>query len=172
MAEGGTPYFIRATCFDIDSLNVNLFDLDISCVDSCGIFASLDTTICEGDSFQGISYTESIVLEKMLDVENGLDSFLLCNITVLDSSLIVIDSTICNTDSVFIGNMPFFEQGNYIIPLSDMNGCDSTIILELEVLGDTIVIDTSICSDEFIFINNIPQNQAGIYFESLSLIHI
>lgn len=52
-----------------------------------------------------------------------------------------LSETICEGNVYTVANMSFSASGNYEVPLTDMNGCDSIIHLELTVDSSSLVIN-------------------------------
>ncbi len=66
-------------------------------------------------------------------------------VELLDSSLTLLNETICSGDD-FSG---FSQPGNYTFNLSKMNGCDSTVMIDLIVLDSSLtMLQAEICSGE------------------------
>lgn len=65
---------------------------------------------------------------------NGCDSFITTQLTYVDSFIINKTDTICQRQSITIGNYNFSSTGLYRVKLTSINGCDSIIYEHLSVL--------------------------------------
>ena len=97
---------------------------------------NISQTICEGESVQvgGSIYTSSGVYNDILSTVNGCDSVVNLNLTVHPVYSINLTETICEGESIQIGNSTYTNSGNYNDILSTVNGCDSIVNLNLTVL--------------------------------------
>ncbi len=101
-----------------------------------------EVTICEGESFNGYSETGFYV-----DFNGGsgnclhqINTNLIVN-TIPDP--VFIDATICEGEQYYIGGNFLFEPGEYSIYLQSFLGCDSLVIVTLEVIKSTIELFAS-----------------------------
>ena len=116
-------------------------DFIISAV-SAGQSITLNETVCDGGSyvFDGQTLTLSDTYFDTLSAASGCDSIVTLNLIVLPDLTSVIDTAICNGDSLKVGNNIYFQGGTYNVPLQSQDGCDSSIILKLGVnIIDTVV---------------------------------
>lgn len=127
---------------------------------------ALDSTVCEGDT---VLLGDSLLMETgtytdTLQTINGCDSIVQINLTVLDTVLVSMDSTICQGDTVFFGMDTLIQTGIYDMAFPRSNGCDSTIRLNLNVLeSPRILIDTAICSGDTLFYDGMEFDSTGTY---------
>ncbi len=94
---------------------------DVFCEGDC--YQIEDTTICDPGTY---AFT-------LID-QDGCDSTFNLALNMLPLSQELLDLEICDGDSIFIGNTPFFESGNYESSLVTSNECDSTVFLDLFVI--------------------------------------
>lgn len=102
-----------------------------------------DVNLCFGDTLQFGSQT--ITQSGQYIVEFTADSVVLFNVTALPDLRQTLDVVICKGESYNEnGFTNKTETGVYTLPLTSVDGCDSTITLNLTVLnGETIqVVDT------------------------------
>ena len=72
--------------------------------------------------------------------------------------------TICGGDSAFIQGAFQTANGTYIDSFLTVNGCDSIVITELEVLPTYIMeVNEQICEGDSIFLGGVFQTEQGIY---------
>ena len=96
----------------------------------------LDEVICNGGSLQvGDSlYTATGAIDELVLADNGCDSLITGMVTILDPINTTVDTTICNGESVTVGNSVYFESGNYTDVLISVQSCDSTVFTNVTVL--------------------------------------
>jgi hypothetical protein len=123
-------------------------------------------SICEGDSVVvGSSvYFEAGVFVDSFTTVQGCDSVYTTSISVLGSDPIEIARTICEGDSVVIGDTAYFDSGVYINTFVSAGGCDSIVELTLTVLSPTAAAQSlSICEGESITVGSNQYTVAGVY---------
>lgn len=115
-----------------------------NCTDttSVTIVVEQDTTIfevpeeiCENDSTlifgnwvnQAGTYCDTLILNS------GCTSLTCIDLIVLPISETNLQETICQGESIELGNSTYTESGNYIDILTSQNGCDSIVMLDLTV---------------------------------------
>jgi uncharacterized protein YegP (UPF0339 family) len=113
--------------------------------------STTEATICAGETFDfnGLSLTESGVYEVTLVGENGCDSVAVLNLTILPTSGSALEATICDNEIYLFNGLALTEAGVYTSVLTGENGCDSTVVLTLNVLPTlSTAIEATICSNE------------------------
>ncbi len=153
---GGNYSLTVADVFNrICSTSVNIIISPVSVVQSI----TLNDTICFGESyvFNGQSLIASDTYYDTLQSVSQCDSVVILNLTVLPSLTSIIDTTICNGDSLKVGNNVYFQGGTYNIPLQSEDGCDSSIVLKLGVN----TIDTALSTSN----NVISVSQSGASYQ-------
>ncbi|MDZ7846547.1 MAG: hypothetical protein U5L96_07145 [Owenweeksia sp.] len=81
-----------------------------------------------------------------------------------DSSYMM--QSICDGDSLLIGSEYQSTTGLYVDSLSNANGCDSLVYVDLMVIPPVIVNKTdSICQGDSVLIAGVYQNTSGVYQE-------
>ncbi|MCB0600736.1 MAG: gliding motility-associated C-terminal domain-containing protein [Saprospiraceae bacterium] len=101
------------------------------CTDDC--FAIGDTLFCE-DGIHTYSFPG----------ENGCDSVVIVNISRVRPAVKDLTLTICEGDTVFLGNTPYYQAGYYQQMLQSSAMCDSLINLDLEVIRCNIQVEYSV----------------------------
>lgn len=85
-----------------------------------------------------------------------------------------VNESICQGDTIWIAQQPYFNQAIHIIKLNSINSCDSTVILDLnvEAVYQQMFYDT-ICNGDtfFLYGDSIAITQSGIYHENLLTIN-
>ena len=76
---------------------------------------------------------------------------------------------ICQGDSVVIANTVIFQGGFYEFMLTNIDGCDSLVTLDLtELVTPQLSLDVDICDGDTLFIGTTPYTQTGIFQEVLT----
>lgn len=133
--------------------------------------ASITATICQGESyFIGSNvYTSSGIYEEVFIAANGCDSILTLDLNVLPAQSLVLNREICEGESISIGNEIYTDTGTYADTLIAVNGCDSIITLNLNVLPIGIAnIDLILCEGDGTFAGGAYQTTTGIYYDTLA----
>ncbi len=124
------------------------------------------TTICQGQNYFG--QTQSGLF--------GGDTFFVANTCLLELHYLSVTppstssstQTICNGDSVFIGNAWRFAAGSFNDTLLSASNCDSIVTVALTVLPNaTSTRNISICLGQSFFAGGAAQTTAGSYYDTL-----
>ena len=127
---------------------------------------TIQLSICDGDtlSLNGSIYTDEGVYEQILAGSNGCDSTLTILLEVFPLDTTILDIEVCEGECYFFGSTPYCQSGVYEQVLTSVNGCDSLVILELEVLPvDYVVLDTAICAGDAYISGAIYIDAPGAY---------
>ncbi|NUQ25955.1 MAG: hypothetical protein HUU34_18555 [Saprospiraceae bacterium] len=121
--------------------------------------------ICEGESYQiGTNeYTQTGVYTEVLTTFLGCDSTVMVNLTVLPNTQTVVFDTICPGGVYHFGGNTYTQAGQYDFQHTSVNGCDSTVQLNLAIssmLAPMVHIsgDTSFCQGDVV---SLEVNGAG-----------
>jgi len=109
---------------------------------------TVNETLCFGDSLQvgNVYYNgNGPILEILID-QNGCDSVITGNLTILPEIITTINPLICFGESFEIGNSILQNSGTFTEIFLAQNGCDSTVVINLIVLEELVV--TSILDSE------------------------
>ncbi len=160
ITEGGSYFFELTDEVGCDSL-VDVF-LTVIPAATGTEFA----TICQGEAylFNGNSYDTQGIYETMIDLPTGCDSIAQLNLTVIDSYTETLNESICDGDSFTVGTQSFSATDTYMIDLTAVNGCDSTVTLNLTVLELQVETDfQTICAGETYTHDGNDYTMTGIY---------
>ena len=99
---------------------------------------------------------------------NGCDSIITTNLTVLSISISSVTNniTICDGDSVVVGNNVYYNSGSYTDVLLNSSGCDSTIITNLTV-QTPIYQEITICDGDSVVVGSSVYYSSGSYVDTL-----
>ncbi|HXH18438.1 MAG TPA: choice-of-anchor L domain-containing protein, partial [Chitinophagales bacterium] len=134
-------------------------------------FITRYVSICTGDSLHagGAFQNTSGVYYDTFAAANGCDSVVTTNLTVLDTSVTHISASICDGDSLFAGGAWQYSAGVYYDVLTNGNGCDSTVITALDVLGNSVTsVNRSICKGDSLHAGGAFQNTSGVYYDTFA----
>lgn len=103
---------------------------------------NLTETICSGEvyMFDGQVLTTSGTYTAELASATGCDSLVVLQLTVLQSSSTTINASICQGGSYSFEGQTLTDPGTYTVSYNNVNGCDSNILLILQV----IVVNTNV----------------------------
>ena len=133
---------------------------------------TLDVTLCQGESFSiaGVPYsTPGTHTETIPSVVTGCDSTITLNLTINQTFTVEVEETICDGASVMIGDSTYTTTGTFSTPLISADGCDSTVVLTLEVIPiPEELLDLSICEGDSVVIGNSVYTETGEYTDILT----
>ncbi|MEZ5031916.1 MAG: gliding motility-associated C-terminal domain-containing protein [Saprospiraceae bacterium] len=144
-------------CDSIVGLQLDVWPVD---------YTDLTITICEGEfyEFDQDLLDVSGFYSAQLQNQYGCDSLVNLELIVLPTSTEVVDMTICDGEILDFNGQFLSDPGIYSAQLQNLFGCDSTIILSLEVLPATVTtLDAEICSGSFVLFDGDTLSQAGTY---------
>ncbi len=107
--------------------------------------------ICRGESVRigGKLYSESGLYGDTVQLANGCDSFALTELVVHPTYEIHLDSTIKPGQEVAIGDQRFAFPGRWQVLLESREGCDSLVVLDLEVDSTSSVVDLAASAEYY-----------------------
>ncbi|HUH75599.1 MAG TPA: gliding motility-associated C-terminal domain-containing protein [Chitinophagales bacterium] len=133
------------------------------------INSTLQKNICQGDSLivGNHIYKTSGTYTDTLPSSTSCDSIIRTFLTVLPTTTRNISVTICNGESFSIGTNSYQASGNYRDTLKNSLGCDSIILLNLEVRPPVVKnINKSICEGKSYQFGSNTLTIAGTYQET------
>ena len=129
--------------------------------------SSVDVSICEGSTYTigNQSFSESGSYEIDFLTNDGCDSIITLNLSVVGSIEELLEVTICTGDSYEFNGESLTATGTYSSEHTSVNGCDSTVTLNLIVVdGFSEQVSYTICDGESVEINGIEYS-VDISFE-------
>ena len=111
----------------------SLVVLDLEILENSG--ENLSATICEGDSyeFNGQVLTTEGFYETNIIAANGCDSLVTLDLTFFENMPTEIAAQICEGSEYVLGSQTISNSGEYEEIFTSINGCDSIVLLTLEV---------------------------------------
>ncbi len=164
LTQPGTYRDTLRTSFGCDSFIVLTLSV------SGSLSSNLTRVICQGQSVTvGTKvYTTTGIYSDTLRSVAGCDSIVTLNLTVNPVKTTNLVRSICQGQSVQIGQNIYTSTGNYKDTLRTSLGCDSIINLALTVTNQIINnIARSICEGQSVTIANHTYNQTGNYSDTV-----
>ncbi|MBC8045599.1 MAG: T9SS type A sorting domain-containing protein [Fimbriimonadaceae bacterium] len=126
----------------------------------------IENTICEGEYIMiGDSiYTIAGEYIHIFESASGCDSTVTLDLDVIPNENVLMETTICEGESVTIGDSIYTTAGEYMNIFESTAGCDSIITLNLQVAENTnSFISEAICEGEIYLFGDIEISEPGIY---------
>lgn len=150
-------------CNPVDSTTFTVTVADI-------ITTDITRTICEGGSVTigNQTFREPGSYAVTLQNPQGCDSIVNLTLIVNPVKVTNIARTICEGESITIGNQTFSQEGNFTVVLQTSLGCDSTVNLALTVTPAVrSFLNVTLCEGETIGIGNQTFSESGEYVVTL-----
>lgn len=118
-----------------DATGFNVTD-SVSIGQPSQIITALNVSICYGENYQfgDTTLSTSGNYQNIFPAYSGCDSTVMLQLTVLQQDEEIIPVTMCEGDTVVVEGIPYFSTGTYTILLQNVNGCDSIITIEVDVM--------------------------------------
>lgn len=97
----------------------------------------ITATICEGSTYivdEDNSLTDAGEYDFVYTDQFGCDSIVHISLAQTTTSVANISANICDGDSLFIGNTPFYQAGQFTEMIQAESGCDSIVNLDLSLI--------------------------------------
>ena len=158
-SDGDLDFFI----LQADSMFRMLFYENTNCQ---AVMSNDSRVLCSGDTLLmgGLEITTAGQYAIELQQSNGCDSIVNLTISKLETVEEDLQLSVCEGDSVSVGGHYFDQTGEYEIVMTGANGCDSIIVLTLDVVpAQETHIAEAICDGEVYTLNDIEFSAAGTY---------
>ena len=134
----------------------------------------LSATICSNEAydFHGRDLTQAGTYSDTLQTINGCDSVIVLTLSVNHVATTPLSATICSNETYDFHGRDLTQAGTYSDTLQTINGCDSVIVLTLNV--NPVVstpLSATICSNEAYDFHGRELTQAGTYSDTLQTIN-
>lgn len=102
---------------------------------------TLNVSVCQGGRyrFAGKDISKSGTYTDTLTSYTGCDSIVVLHLEVLPAIKNTLNETICEGDTYTVGDHQYTQPGSYTDTLHTVNGCDSIMVLHLQVSAKTII---------------------------------
>ncbi|PWJ53590.1 gliding motility-associated-like protein [Dyadobacter jejuensis] len=165
----GERYFVNLTPFSSLSENCDL-RLDYTIPSGLGTYIN-KVSICEGETYAvGDSvYRNTGVYLNRLSRPGQCDSLITTELTIIKLPETYKKITICEGDSLHVGNSTYQENGLYFNRIHQPDRCDSLVTTELTVTPlSRYTQELYICEGESIVVGNSTYKKSGTYINRLS----
>jgi len=107
-------------------------------------FTTIDTNICEGELYNGVTYfSDTVVLDSAIG-SNGCDSIFSSNISIIPDYTNVVDTSIC--EGKLYNGVLYANDTVIIDSMGGINYCDSIITTNLTIINTGIsYLSQSVC---------------------------
>jgi len=125
--------------------------------------------ICQGDTLSvgNSRYTSPGTFVDSLASVSGCDSVIVSEISVFPKYFQTVSISICMGDTLKLGNSRYTLAGNYTKIFQSINGCDSTIVINLTVKPILIEnVRINLCRGDSIRIRNIVYREGGTFIQT------
>lgn len=143
-------------------------------VDTIGFLPSprdtLQAAICDGESFSfgGMVFASDTIYTDSLLTTAGCDSLVTLDLSVQTEITTPLAETICEGESISIGDETFTETGNYQVVFQRPGTCDSIVDLQLLVLpAVTTDLAETICEGQSVPVGDTLYTEPGFYSDTL-----
>tara|TARA_B110001450_G_scaffold50448_1_gene47072 strand:+ start:51 stop:3458 length:3408 start_codon:yes stop_codon:yes gene_type:complete len=144
-----------ANCTD-----TSIYTLNVLC-DTCTL--NISDTVCDSYTFNNQIYTQSGFYMDSVVLQNS-NHLVNLDLTINPSYNIAINDSACNSYD-FLGQI-LTQSGIYSNTLISVDGCDSTIIIDLDIVNSTTqTFFYKLCQNDSIFINNNMYLSPGVYYD-------
>lgn len=154
----------RAGCDSIITLNLAVVS---------DFTTDLDIVLCEGESVTvgPNTYTQTGQYSDLLVSSSGCDSLVNLNLVVYPHRDTSISASICAGESVQVGGQTFNTTGVHTVTIPTLNGCDSTIVLDLVVYQayDT-TYNIELCEGESFSLAGETYTESGTYQQAYTTV--
>lgn len=127
---------------------------------------ALTELICNGETYTlgSTGYTTSGTYMDTFTAANGCDSIVTLNLTVAPTPTTLIDAAICTGGSYTVGSSVYNVAGTYTDILTTSLGCDSTVVLDLEVTSFYETnLNIQICEGETYQVGSSVYSSTGVF---------
>jgi len=175
----GDSFLVGETSYKTTGIYTHIFTNQFGCDSTVTlnleviepIEITLNESVCFGDSFEVAdnNYSEDGTFIHTLSNQFGCDSTIILNLKVNPHSDTLLTKTICQGDSIVVGNSVFKESGVYTEMLTNKFGCDSLVTIDLWVnpVQKTIISDV-ICEGDSVTIDQFVYRQTGNFVNVFS----
>jgi 6-phosphogluconolactonase (cycloisomerase 2 family) len=142
-------------CDSIVTLNLTIVEPEVT----------LNESICEGESISvgQFTFTDEGTYNVTVESGAGCSSEVTLNLEVNSSPVENLIEEICEGQSYTVGNSVYTETGFYTDVFQTVNGCDSTIVLDLTVHSTTTDLNETICEGDVYTVGTATYSTSGTY---------
>jgi len=134
----------------------------------------INQTICQGQSLQvGLNtYDQTGTYTIPLKNSVNCDSIVTLNLTVTNAITHTLNLSICQGQSIQVGNKTFYSTGTYVEKLKNPNNCDSIVTLNLKVNPKYLFIENgATCKGVPYRFYHQNLSSSGVFYQNYNTIH-
>ncbi|MDA9715394.1 T9SS type A sorting domain-containing protein, partial [Bacteroidota bacterium] len=136
--------------------------LSVLC-DTCSL--NISDTACNSYTFNNQTYTQSGFYTDSITSQNSTHLVNL-DLTINPTYNISITDTACNSYNFF--SQVLTQSGIYSNTLTSINGCDSTINVDLNIINSsTQTYSFNLCPNDTLYVNNNMYLSPGVYYDTV-----
>lgn len=122
--------------------------------------------------FNGVTYNTSGIYSDTLTSSHGCDSIATLNLTVTYSDSSFESSVACDSYYWPANGATYTNSGVYTAVLSNMNGCDSIVTLDLTINNSYEYIEEAVVCDSYTWaVNGTTYTSTGVYTENFTSVN-
>ena len=111
-----------------------------------------------------VTYQQSGIYTATFNTTSGCDSIYTLDLTIYPKVNTIESRKSCNSYTWPVNGITYVETGTYSYTLSSSNGCDSVILLELEIYANYQRVDTVKVCEEYLWpVNGKSYTTSGLY---------
>ncbi len=122
--------------------------------------------LCHGESIQvgPQTFSSSGNYTISLLTAAGCDSVITLDLSVSGGDTTRLSESICSGSSILVGGQTFSSSGNYVVDLLTSGGCDSTVLLALDVASQVALTqNASLCDGESVQVRGSTYSSPGTF---------
>ena len=161
LVEGEGDYFTQV--LNADGCPQMIF-LSVEALQEYDLF--VQDAFCEGGFYvwNGAILTNPGTYMETFSATDGCDSLVTLELSELPAPETDLDLSICEGETITIGDFVFDSDGSYEVQLTGAGGCDSIVNLQLTVIPDDIITETAgICDGDTYTWEGINLSDPGQY---------
>jgi gliding motility-associated-like protein len=135
------------------------------------IYSSESVMLCEAESFEyeGVLYDADTSINFYFTTALNCDSIHQIELTFLDTALVFQDVAICSGEVYTVNGMTYDQDTTFAYTLTGSTGCDSTVVVALEVEEANGFLDATICEGDTYSFDGQSLTNAGVYTQTIEV---
>jgi len=132
--------------------------------------SDVSETICEGETYNlfGFVLDSTDVYTLTTTASDGCDSMVVLDLMVLDEIIENVTFDICTGEEIVINSRPYTVGGTYIQDFTSVDGCDSTLVINLVELPNSVSeLNFEVCNGQSITVNGEEFTTVGSFQQNL-----
>lgn len=174
---------VTYTLYDISATESGVYQTMLTSTDGCDsllnvnltvddpLSSEIDARVCAGDTYtlNDITATETGSYSTTIATAEGCDSMITVQLTVDQPIIEAVGMSFCEGETFIYYDINTTIPGQYETVFPAANGCDSTVVVNLEMLNNTSALLTEyICEGDTYLLYDISATESGIYTHTLT----